>query len=84
MPQNIHTHTPTAPSPCHEAKVAKSLVNSLPVPALNVIMDENWAGGALVHVSNEIGRPTSGDVAKNYHMLKPIVQGSPDRASELI
>lgn len=82
MPHSAHTD-PQLLRLNSEAKIAKALVNSLPVPALNVIMDENWKGGPLVHVSSEISRPTSGDVAKNYHILKPIVMGCPDRASQL-
>ncbi|CAK8994043.1 unnamed protein product [Durusdinium trenchii] len=55
------------------------MFEGLPLCAHNLIKNNEWKGGGIVRLDNALSRPSAGDVAINYHMLKPLITFSPDK-----
>ena len=49
----------------------------MPMSVLQVIMDDGWAGGALIQMESEIKRASSEDCVTNYTWLKPFARSFP-------
>ena len=60
------------------------MFEGLPLCAHNLIKNNEWKGGGIVRLDNALSRPSAGDVAINYHMLKPLIPFSPDKARRLL
>ena len=63
--------------------VAHALVANLPVWSYNLVTSGQWKGGSVCRLISTVGKPSAQDVAKNYHLLLPIIEHSPDRVSRL-
>ena len=63
--------------------MAKGIFDNLPLACHTLINDGNWHGGAIAKLENNLARPSATDVAVNFHLLKPILELSPDRVPRL-
>lgn len=59
--------------------MAKAIFDNLPLACHTLINDGNWHGGAIAKLENNLARPSATDVAVNFHLLKPILEISPER-----
>jgi len=59
--------------------LANSIIAHLPVYAHNMVTSGEWKGGSICRLESVLQKPGASDIALNYHLLKPIVEHSPDR-----
>lgn len=59
--------------------LANSIISHLPVYAHNMVTSGEWKGGSICRMDSVLQKPGASDIALNYHLLKPIVEHSPDR-----
>ena len=60
------------------------MFDGLPHSAHSIINNDEWHGGSIVRLDSALCRPAAADVAINYHMLKPVITHSPDKACKRI
>ena len=53
--------------------MAIEIKRGLPLPVMQVIGADSWAGGPLIQLENDYTRPGANEVAMNYCWLKPVV-----------
>ena len=62
-------------------ELARALIHALPKKALDIILDESFAGTTeLVKLEHALARPTYKELRANYLLLKPIVRKFPEKA----
>ena len=59
--------------------LANSIISHLPVYAHNMVTSGEWKGGSICRLDSVLQKPGAAEIALNYHLLKPIVEHSPDR-----
>lgn len=59
--------------------VARGMIAHLPVFAHNMVTSGEWKGGSICRLDNALSKPSAADVACNFHLLKPLLEFSPDR-----
>ena len=64
----------------YEVQLARDIRNNIPVAAFQLIMDDEWKGGELIHVKEKSGRPSASELARNAMWLTPICCCSPKKA----
>ena len=63
-----------------EAKLAHGILNDLPLSVISVILSDDWAGGALISLKDQMSRPSAEEIATNAMWLLPMVKDSPRKA----
>ena len=58
------------------------MFDQLPACVHTLLQDGNWKGGAIVRLDNALTRCSAADVAINFHMLRPIISFSSDKAPQ--
>ena len=53
---------------------------NLPLTVLEVIESQNWTGGALLNLKDQISRPSAKELAANAMWLLPVVRNFPSKA----
>ena len=67
-----------------EVSLARAMRNKLPIQAVEMIQDPQWAGSKLVQLEGETVRPSVKDLKQNACWLIPICQYSPQKAFMLL
>ena len=63
-----------------EVALARDIKASLPLAVVDVIQSDEWKGGPLVALKDNISRPTADELSKNAMWLLAVVQHSPAKA----
>jgi hypothetical protein len=63
---------------CQVDDVATNMIANLPVFAHNMVTSGEWKGGSICRLDSALAKPSAADVACNYHLLKPLLEFSPD------
>lgn len=63
-----------------EAKLAHEILKDLPLSVISVILSDDWAGGALISLKDQMSRPSAEEIATNAMWLLPMVKDSPRKA----
>ena len=64
-------------------QLAREIRNNIPVAAFQLIMDEEWKGGAIISLKEQCGRPSASELARNSTWLSPMCSFSPRKARSL-
>lgn len=59
------------------ARVARDMLDCIPVRAANMIRAGTYAGGALLKVDSDVSRPSFREIALNYVWIKPVLRSYP-------
>ena len=74
------------PSHCLQASqvaLATDMKANLPLTVLEVIASQNWTGGALLRLKDQISRPSAKELAGNAMWLLPVVRHFPSKARDV-
>ncbi len=63
-----------------EAKLAHEILKGLPLSVISVILSDDWPGGALISLQNQMSRPSAEEIATNAMWLLAMVKDSPRKA----